>query len=100
MEGCVGTSDEETKERCMEAYRDDKIKVKRCIIQSKKKVNELFGRKINEDVNGNRKLFSKEVGNAKGGKVDSCSRVKDENGRLAQWEDEARKIWKEYFEDL
>ena len=32
-------------------------KVKRCIIQSKKKVNEQFGRKMNEDVNGNRKLF-------------------------------------------
>ena len=26
---------------------------KRYIIQSKKKVNELFGKKINEDVNGN-----------------------------------------------
>ena len=55
---------------------------------------------MNKDVNGNRKLFWKEVINAKGGKVESCSRVKDENGRLAQGEDEARKIWKEYFEDL
>ena len=48
-------SDEETKERCMEAYREEKRKVKRCIIQSKKKENEQFGRKMNEDVNGNRK---------------------------------------------
>ena len=70
---------------------------KRCIIQSKKKVNEQFGRKMNEDVNGNRKLFWKEMSNAKGGKVESCSRVKDGNGRLAQGEDGARKIWKEYF---
>ena len=30
-------------------------KLKRCIYQSKKKVNEQFGRKMNEDVNGNRK---------------------------------------------
>ena len=68
----LATSDEETKEICMEAYREEKRKVKRCIIRSKKK-----GRKMNEDVNGNRKLFWKEVSNAKGGKVESCSRVKD-----------------------
>ena len=30
----------------------------------------------------------------------SCRRVKDGNRRLAQGEDEARKIRKEYFEDL
>ena len=62
----LAASHEETKQRCMEAYRE-KRKVKRCIIQSKKKVNEQFGRKINEDMNGNRKLFWKEVSNAKGG---------------------------------
>ena len=36
----------------------------------------------------------------KGRKVESCSRIKDGSGRLAQGEDEVRKIWKEYFEDL
>ena len=35
-------------------------KVERCIYQSKKKVNVQFGRKMNEAVNGNRKLFWKE----------------------------------------
>ena len=89
--GVLAASDEETKERCMEAYIEEKRKVKRCIIQSKKKANEQFGRKINNDVNGNRKLFWKEA---------SCSRVKDGNWRLAQGEDEGRKIWNEYFEDL
>ena len=74
--------------------------VKSCIIQSKKKVNGQFGRKMNEDMNGNRKLFWREVSNAKGGKVESCSRVKDGNGRLVQGEDEVRKIWKSYFGDL
>ena len=43
---------------------------------------------MNEDVNGNRKLFWKEVSNAKGGKVESCSRIKGGNGRLTQREDE------------
>ena len=35
--GVLTASVEETKERCMEAYRIEKIKVKRCIIQSKRK---------------------------------------------------------------
>ena len=50
-------------------------------------------------MNGNRKFFWKEVGNAKGGKVESCSRIKDGIGILAQGEDELRRIWK-YFEDI
>ena len=47
---------------------------------------------MNEDVNGNMELIWKEVSKAKGGKVESCSRIKDGNGRLAQEEDEVRKI--------
>ena len=48
--------------------------------------------------NRNRKLIWKEVSNAKGGKVESCSRIKDRNARLAQGEDEVRWNWKEYFD--
>ena len=29
--------------------------------------------------------------------MESCSRIKNRNGRLAQREKEVRKIWKEYF---
>ena len=32
--------------------------------------------------------------------MESFSRIKDANGRLAQDEDEVWRIWKEYFEDL
>ena len=42
LEAC----DEEAKERCMESYREEKRKVKRCIYQSKKKVNVQFGMKM------------------------------------------------------
>ena len=80
--------------------REKKIKVKRCICQSKREVQEQFGRKINQDVNGNGKLFWKEVSKVNGRKVENFNRIKDGNGRLAQGEDEVRKIWKEYFEDL
>ena len=38
---------------------------------------------MDEDVNGNRKLFWKEGTNTKGGKVESCSKIKAVNGRLA-----------------
>ena len=34
------------------------------------------------------------------GKVESCSRIKDGNERLAQRKDGVQRIWKEYFEDL
>ena len=63
----MAARDEEAKERCMEAYIEEKRRDKRCIYQSKKKVNKQFGRKMNEDVNGNRKLFWKEVSNGIGG---------------------------------
>ena len=32
--------------------------------------------------------------------MESCSRIKEGNVRWVQGEDEVRKIWKEYFEDL
>ena len=54
----------------MELYREEETKVKRCIYQSKKKVNEQFGRKRNQGVDGNRKLFWKDV-KWNGGKVES-----------------------------
>ena len=56
---------EETKKKCMKVYREEKRKVKICIYHNKNKVNAQFGRKMNEDVNGNRKLFWMEVSNVK-----------------------------------
>ena len=53
----------------------------RCIYQSKKEVKEQFGSRMNQDVNGNKKLFWKEEGKANSGKVESCSRKKKGNGR-------------------
>ena len=95
------TNKEEAKGKiCMGAYREEKRKVKRCIYQFKKEVNEQFGRKMNQDVDGNRKLFWKVASKVNGGKVVSCSIIKDENGRLALGEDEVRRKWKEYFDDL
>ena len=52
---------------------------------------------MNKDVDGNRKLFWKKVN---GGKVESCSRIKNGSGRLAIGGDEVQRIWKDYFPDL
>ena len=52
----LGVRDEDPREMCLEVYKEEKRKVKRCIFQSKKELQEEFGRKMNEDVNGKRKL--------------------------------------------
>ena len=57
-----------------------------------KERNEQIGRKMNEDVKGNRELFWMEMSNTKGGNVESCSRIEYGSGRVAQGEDEVRKI--------
>ena len=56
--------------------------------QSKKEVNEKFGRMMIQALYGNRKFFWKDVSKVKGGKVESCSRIKD-------GEDDLRRIWKD-----
>ena len=66
----------------MEACKEEKRKVKRCIYQSKEEVQKQFGRDMNQHVNGNRKLFWKEVSKMNGRKVENSNRIKDENGRL------------------
>ena len=50
---CLGTRNEDVRERCLEAYKEEKRKDKRCIHQSKNEVQEQFGRKMNQDMNGN-----------------------------------------------
>ena len=47
-----------------------------------KVLNKQFVRKMNQDVNGKRKLFWKEVQKIKGGKVQNW-KIKDRIGRLA-----------------
>ena len=79
----LGVRDEDSKERCMEAYKEEKRKVNMCIYQNKKEVNDHFGMKMNQDVNGHKKLFWKEVSKRNRGKVKRSRIIKDRNGRLA-----------------
>ena len=52
---------------------------------------------MNQDVNGKRKLFWKEVSKVNRGKVENSNRIKDRNGKLVLEEAEVRRIWKEYY---
>ena len=52
----LGARDEDAGERSLEVYKEEKRKVKRCIYQNKKEVQEQFRRKMNQDVNRNRKF--------------------------------------------
>ena len=60
-------------------------------------VQEQFGKKMNQDVNGNRNLFWKELYKTNGGKLENSNRTKDGNERLVLEESEVRRIWKEYY---
>ena len=51
----LGARDEDASGRCLEVCKEEKKKVKRCIYQSKKDVQEQFGREIKQNVNGNTK---------------------------------------------
>ena len=74
-----GARNEAAKERCIETHKEWKGKFKMCIYQSKKEVNEQFGRKMNQDIGKNRKLFRKEMGKVNEGKVENSSRIKAGN---------------------
>ena len=55
---------------------------------------------MNENVNGNRILFCKDVSKANGGKVENSIGIKNGIGRLVLEEAEVRRIWKECYEVL
>ena len=61
------------------------------------KAQEQFGRKINQDVNGNRKLLWKEVSKANGGKVKNSNSIKDGNGKRLKYEGFRRHIMRIYI---
>ena len=81
----------------MEAYREERKNVKTYIYKSEEEMNEQFGKKMNEDVTGNNKntVLDGGVSKANRGKAESCSTIKDENGRFALEEVEMRRIREE-----
>ena len=66
-----------------------------CIYENNK-VKEQFGRKMNQNIKKNRKLFLKEITKVNGGKVESCSRIWMEmrswRWKRLKWEELGRSI--------
>ena len=85
VQDVLGARDEDARERCLKVYKEEKRKVKSYICRSKEEVQEQFGGKMNQDMNGNRKLFWKEVNKANGGKVENSNKTKDGNGTGWYW---------------
>ena len=87
----LGARDEVAKKICMEAHKQvNKWSIDVYII-GEKEINEQYGRKMNQDVSGN-KLFLKKLSKIYGRNIDSQSRINDGNGSLALREDEMRRI--------
>ena len=55
----LGVRDEDAKDKMFGSLPRRKREKLKCIYQSKNKINEQFGRKMNQNVNGNRKFFWK-----------------------------------------
>src|SRR5678815_1288391 len=93
-------NDEVSKERCLELYKEEKRNTKRCIRRRKQEVNEQFGRRMNEDIQGNRKLFWKEARKVKNENKGNLLRIMNRDGAFVTDEMDVRGVWKEHFENL
>ena len=79
----MGARVEVTKDRLWRSVKKKRKRLRKCIYQGKKEVNEQFRRKMNQDEDRTRKFFWKKVSTVNGEKVEGCIRIKDVNERLA-----------------
>ena len=70
------------RKKVMIIYREERRKTKRCISRRKREVNEQFGKKMNEDIQGNKKLFWKEVRKVGKESNGNLSNIMNGNGSL------------------
>ncbi len=68
--------------------------MRRLIEESKRRVDEEFGRKLSQIFSENKKLFWKEVKNVRGGERSGDVRMRGENGEFVRGESELKGVWK------
>ncbi len=88
---------EELKARRKSEYKEWKKRVRELIEESKRRVNEEFGRKLSHNFSEN-KVFWKEVKKMRGGERSGDVRMRGEGGELVGGESELKGIGKGYFE--
>ncbi len=71
---------EKVKARRKSEYRDWKNRVRELIKESKRRVDEEFGRKLSQNFRENKKLFWKEVKKVRGGERSGAVRMRGEDG--------------------
>ncbi len=90
----------EVKAREKSEYKKWKKKVRELIEESKRRVDEEFGRKLSQNFCKNKKLSWKEVKKVRGGERGGGVRKRGEDGELVGGESELKGIWKGYFDQL
>ncbi len=85
---------EEVKARRKSEYKDWKNRVRELIEESKRKVDEEFGRKLSQNFSENKKLFWKEVKRRGEEKKSGDVRMRGEDRELVEGESEMKGIWK------
>ncbi len=77
-----------------------KKRVRELIEESKRRVDEEFGRKLGENFIENKKLVWNEVKRVRGGERGGSVRMRREDGELIGDGSELKGLWKGYFEQL
>ena len=81
-------------------YKRKRMEVKNVVKKAKREADERWGERMNESFRENSKMFWKELKRVRKGESGSESRIKDGSGRLLVEEEEIKKRWAEYFEEL
>ncbi len=89
---------EEVKARRKYEYKEWKRKVRELIEESKRRMDEEFGRKLSQNFCENKKLFWKEVKKVRGGERSGAVRIRGVDGEPVEGESELKGLWKGYFE--
>ncbi|XP_031358768.1 uncharacterized protein LOC116182371 [Photinus pyralis] len=87
-------------EASYQVYKQQRIKVKAMVLQSKQQTWEEFGRKIEADSKTNQKLFYKVLKNLRKDKHHTLKYVKAKDDSVLTEEKAIIERWKEYFEEL
>ncbi len=83
---------EEVKARRKSEYKKGKKKVRQLIEESKRRVDEEFGRKLSQNFSENKKLFWKEVKMVRGGEGSREVQMRGENGEFGRGESHGRDL--------
>lgn len=87
-------------ERNYESYKEQRIKVKNIVLESKQKTWKEFGDMLEKDSKSNQKLFYRVLKNFRNKKKVNFLTIKNKDGEIITNETKVMERWKEYFQQL